>query len=384
MYKFALRNIWLKKSRSILALVGLSIAIIGIISLISISVGIKGEITGIFSKMEGVSVMEVGVLDDSQSKVSLDWVKKLESFPEVKTIVPVITGMAIDFEESDIDLSRGLTSIVAYIGIDPSEASKLQIGSLYYPKVISGRFLKSNDKNSVLLTEGLAEDYKKKVGSKVEFNGKEFTVVGIVDPESEMFNNLIFTSILPAQEMADRDSNIVNILHLDLYDPKDSDNLADKINFRYEDDDIEATSSSGFAGSIGGVLENLDLFLIGVSSIALMVGVIGILNTMLMSVMERTKEIGILKAVGWTSDNILQLIVFESIFLGLLGGAIGVILATFLVIFIANPLLPFPMAISADLIFYSFLVSIISGVVGGVYPAWKASKLDPVDAIRFE
>ena len=385
MYKFAFRNLWLKKSRSALALVGLSIAIIGIITLVSISAGIKYEVTNVISKMEGVTVMQADVFDDTQSYVSLSYKDDLESFSESKVVIPTVSGLAVNFEGKGRTLEAApLGGMVALMGIDVREAVKSEKGGLYNPEILRGRFLKPNDKYSVMIGQAIADDYNKAVGSKVEFNNEKFTVVGIFTSDSNIFDRMVVIPIDIAQELTNRDSDTVGFFYIELKNPADAENLAKKINFRYEDDDLDATSGSGFAGEISGLLGNLDLFFYGVSSIALLVGAVGIINTMLMSVMERTKEFGILKAVGWTNDNILKLIIFESIFLGIIGGIIGIVIAVILVKFVAEPLLTFPMLITLDLVIEAFIIALILGVVGGVYPAWRASKLDPVQAIRFE
>ena len=116
------------------------------------------------------------------------------------------------------------------------------------------------------------------------------------------------------------------------------------------------------------------------SSIAVFVAGIGILNTMLMSVLERTKEFGVLKAVGWTEEDIIVLVLSESFLLGVIGAIIGT-LSGAIVVEIAKHYLGIPMAISTNLVIYAWCFSIIVGVLGGIYPAWRASKLDPIEAI---
>jgi len=385
MYKFAFKNLWLKKSRSILALIGLSVAIIGIISLISISLGIKYEVTNMFSKMDGVTVLQKGVFNDAQSYLSLDYKKKLEVFQESKVVVPTVSGIAADFEKKGSILqAKPLGGLVSFIGVSVSDASKLKQGSLYNPKITKGRSLKSYDNKNVLIGQSIADDYDKTVGSKIYFNGETFKVVGIFNQDSKLFNRMVILPLKEAQKITHRDSNTIGFFYIELKNPSNAEKLADKINFRYEDKGLDASTGSGFAGEISGVMNSLDLFFYAISSIALFIGAIGIINTMLMSVLERTKEFGILKAVGWTNSNILKLIMYESLFLGLIGGIIGLIISIILIKFIAPYFLTFTMIITPTLIIGSIILSLILGIIGGIYPAWKASKLDPVKAIRFE
>lgn len=384
MYKVALKNLTVKKSRTALAMTGLIIAVVGIISLISISDGIRYEVTKTVSMLEGVMVMQKGVLDDTASYLPLSYKSKFENINEVSVVLPSVSGIAVDFEKGGAELKAEiLGGMVGLFGIDASEASKLREGTLYNPKIIQGRFLKASDKYSVIMGESLAEDYKKTVGSKVHFNGKDFKVVGIFESDSAAYERMIMLPVDIAQDLTGRDPDTIGFFYIELKNAKDAEKVASKINFRYEDEDIKATSASGFAGQIEVMLGSIDAFMIGISSIALMVGVVGILNTMLMSVKERTREFGILKAVGWTSEDVIKLILYESIFLGLLGGIVGIIISIGLVS-LASAVLAFPLKITLGTIIYAFVVSVLAGIIGGVYPAWRTSKLDPVAAIRYE
>ena len=108
-----------------------------------------------------------------------------------------------------------------------------------------------------------------------------------------------------------------------------------------------------------------------------------IVNTMLMSVMERQKEIGVLKAVGWTSDDVLKLVLTESLLLGVIGGIIGCVIGSLVVIAI-NDAVDFTLSLTASNIVGAFAFAVFAGVAGGMYPAWRISQVDPIEAIRME
>lgn len=382
MYKFAFKNLWLKKTRSLLALIGLSIAIVGVIGLISISGGIRATVTDVLGKMEGVTVMQKDVIDDIFSSISLDDADDIRSFPEVKVVAPTVSGMASNIEGKGKELQASpFGGMIIYMGVDPSENLKLKRGSLYNPDVTKGRFLKPGDKYNAVIGQTVATDYKKSVGTSIEFNTEKFRIVGIFETGSQFTDNMIFIPISVAQDLAGKESDFVSTFYVELKNPADSEKLATKINFRF--DNLEAKTGSGYSEDIGSMISNLDMFFLVISSVAIIVGAIGIINTMLMSVMERTREFGILKAVGWTSDDILKLIIFESFFLGIIGGLAGCTLG-----WVATQglsiVLPFKLYASPTLILSAFALAMILGVVGGIYPAWRASKLDPVEAIRYE
>ncbi|MBN3036994.1 MAG: FtsX-like permease family protein, partial [Candidatus Diapherotrites archaeon] len=107
------------------------------------------------------------------------------------------------------------------------------------------------------------------------------------------------------------------------------------------------------------------------------------INTMLMSVMERMKEFGVLRSMGWTSDDVMKLIVAESALIGLGGGVIGSVLGL-TVVEIAKSVIDIPMRVTPELWAAAMAFSLVSGLLGGIYPAWKAGKIDPLEAIRTE
>ena len=132
---------------------------------------------------------------------------------------------------------------------------------------------------------------------------------------------------------------------------------------------------------LNGILTNLKILAIIVSIISAIVAGIGVINTMLMSVMERTKEIGTLKAVGWTSSNVTKMILIESAFIGLLGSLLGLILG-YLLSSLITAAVGISTIITFNLVLQNFLFGFILGIIGGVYPAMVASKLDPIEALR--
>jgi len=134
---------------------------------------------------------------------------------------------------------------------------------------------------------------------------------------------------------------------------------------------------------VGNLLMTLDVFLLAVSSFACIVGAIGVVNTMLMSVTERVREFGILKAVGWTRTDIAKLVVVEALGLGVFGGAVGALLGL-LIVQLMKGLLPFDPLAPPWVIGVGFAGAIVLGLVGGLYPAWRAASMDPVEAIRWE
>ena len=148
-------------------------------------------------------------------------------------------------------------------------------------------------------------------------------------------------------------------------------------------DNITTISSVMEMGQMADMLNMLKASSWGISLLAIVVGGLGIINTMLMSVFERTREIGVLKAVGWSNRKILTMIVGESLVItivsAIIGSIIGVVLCTFLA-----PMMGLKPVFSLDIFVQAFGIAIIVGIIGGLYPAIKAIKLPPTEALRYE
>ena len=165
--------------------------------------------------------------------------------------------------------------------------------------------------------------------------------------------------------------------------PDDVQKIVDVFNFKFSEDEVEAVSASDLSSQFTGFIDNFRLVVFIVAAVAAVVAGIGILNTMLMSVLERFKEIGALKAVGWAKFDIVKMILFESIFIGVLGGLLGIIFglggaAALEIFFGLNT------EVTLQLLFNSFMFSVLIGLIAGFYPAWVASKMDPIEALRAE
>jgi putative ABC transport system permease protein len=382
MFKFAFNNLWKKRSRSMLALIGLSIAIVGVVGLISISDGLRYNINQVLSKMEGVTVMQKGSMDDTFSSVSLDDAKRIEQLQGVKVVVPLISGIASNVEKKGGSITASpMGGMVMLIGLDPSKSRLLKEGSLYNPKIAKGRPLSQNDRYSVVMGAKIAERYKKSVGSSFFFNDHDFKIVGIFESGSTLVDNVVAIPFDTAQEIYSKPKDRASSLYVEPTDVKDASALASRINLMFPDK-LDAKTASQSSGQFNTIFTMMDTFFMVVSSVAVIIGAIGILNTMLMSVMERTREFGILRAVGWTAEDVMKLIVFESFFLGIIGGLLGCALG-FVAVQALGAILMFHPLATPTLLITAFMLAIFLGVMGGLYPAWKASRQDPITSIRY-
>lgn len=379
MHSFAFKNLWSKRTRSFLALVGLSIAIVGVIGLISISSGIRMSIVEGLSKMQGVIVLQKDVLIPTTSSVLAEYEDKIAQIPEVSATSPEVWAFANTLDEEGT-MQQGLASAVMMIGIDPSKTAKFRGGGMYNQNLKKGRFLKGGDRYVAVISKAIADQTKKSVGSVIKLNDKKFSVVGIFETGSTALDNHVIIPTDIAREFAGYDRDHVTAIFAEVKNPADADAVAKKVEFLF--DDVSAKSGSEYSQEVSSIVSQLDVFFLVISMVAVVVGAIGILNTMLMSVMERVKEFGILRAIGWTRDDVRKLIMFESLYLGVIGGVLGVALG-YLSSIALGWVLPFKPVATGELLAFGFALAIALGVVGGLYPAWRASKLDPITAIRY-
>ena len=262
-----------------------------------------------------------------------------------------------------------------------------------------GRILNSNDHGKVLLgSDFLTDRFGKTIepGSKVKINGKDFEVVGISKKTSNfIFNGAIIMLNDDMENLLDIHDNI-DLIVAQVEDQNKINDVANEIerklrkdrNKRIGEEDFSVQTPLESLSAVSTVLNIVNLIVIGIAAISLLVGGIGITNTMYTSTLERTKEIGIMKAVGAKNKDILFIFLIESGLLGLVGGIIGAALGlrlAFAASSVAGSFLggiDLQVQVSWPLLIGSVAFSFLLGIFSGLLPALQASKLKPVEALR--
>ncbi len=251
-----------------------------------------------------------------------------------------------------------------------------------------GRFLDETDRGQphIVISKKLAKQYgqggvPKKVGDTLHIDGKPFEIVGIYDTGSMFLDVVIVMDIDVARKLVGVASDRASSFYVEMDNISQNQAVAALIEQAVPN--VDARSMEEFQANFGVLMGQLDLFLLMTVSLALLVGVVGIINTMLMSTTERFVEFGVLRTNGWSRGHVLALVTFESAMLGLLSGVIGCTIAVVAAL-IANQFLTGGLVLSIPLwlVALGIGLSVVTGTLGGLYPAWKASRLVPMDAIR--
>jgi putative ABC transport system permease protein len=378
MIKLSFLNIFRRKSRATLSIVGMLIGLSAMVVLTALVDGTYNDMLNMVSMFQGVIVMEKDAVDPMLSKVDVSVKDKLESISGVRVVVPEIWGVPSKFEGESLGLSNLSLNMVFLYGVDVASYERLR-GNGWLGDLYAGSMLKPGERSAVVIGKKLAEDYSKGVGSTLTVNGKRFRVKGILKTESDMLGGIIVMPIEDARELVVFPENKVSSFYVELMEPEKDKQMAKKIEFVLGGN-LEANTSSDFSAQINSMLGNFRLVALFLGLLAALVAGIGIANTVLMNVLDRTAEIGTLRALGWTSFDVLKMVLLESTFLALIGSVLGIGFGVLLSIQLGNAGLQ--VLVTPQLLITTFMFGLAVGILAGLYPAYRASTMDPIKAIR--
>jgi len=362
------RGLLRRPVRTGLTLAGIAIGIAAVVALVGISRGFEKS-WGAGAKERGIDVV-VSTLGSALTPkpFSTDVRDRVARMPEVAATCSVFVDLT-----SVEDASMMMVSAREWGGFSWNNL-----------KLLSGRMPKDAMEPAVVLGQTAAEVLKKKIGDPLQLESKELTVVGIVDGGALVENGSVVLSLPLFQEITGNEGKI-NILDVraagDLNETQMK-QLCDQIN-RVVPEARAVPASEHISNSEASRFIRAMSW--GTSLLAVLVGVFGVMNTMLMTVFERRQEMCILLAIGWKRGRITRMILWESALLGLMGGTVGVLLG----VVGAKMLEKLPAVhgllepdLSMPLLLISVAISVVVGVVSGLYPAWRSSRLPPSLALQ--
>lgn len=380
--KMSIKSILSNKMRTFLTMLGIIIGVLSVIVLVSLGQGTTASVTESIESM-GSNMISVYITDRSE-RFDYDDVMEISNIEGVNNVTPVISN--------NVNAKYGLEDVD--VNIKGVNENYLEINNyeLDYGRFISPIDIDYRNKIVILGTDTAEELFGtvNPVGEKISINGEKYTVAGVLaEKEDSMFGSSNELIIAPATtvmrqfktdtigeitvqgESADTSATTVENLEsylLDIFEDEDS---------------YKVFNQADLLSTIGDVTKTLTLMLGGIAGISLLVGGIGIMNIMLVTVTERTREIGIRKAIGAKRSSILTQFLIESSVISCMGGIIGIILGLAVNSLIATAM-GLTTVISIQIIGLAFGFSLAVGIFFGMYPANKASKLKPVDALRYE
>ncbi|MCJ7703364.1 MAG: ABC transporter permease [Anaerolineales bacterium] len=361
----ALQNLWQRTSRTLLTLGTIGITVGGIMALEATIRGTLDMISGLSSDAE-VMIRQAGIADTGYSTIDQRVGSKIAGIEGVQSVSGLIFSATMIPETNSFFIFRGLA---------PNEYS------LQQENVVEGESLTSN--HQILLGRMMADAMNKRIGDTVELTGSRFRVVGIIDSNTTWMEMGGIITLRDAQTMMGK-SRKVSLYMVKVENPSKAADIVDQINTTFPE--VHASLTGEFAQEMPD-MQSMDVMMGAISFLAIIVGGMGVMNTMLMTVLERTREIGVLRALGWRSRRILALILQEAVWLGLLGGLCGILIAFGLGTLLGSiPMMGEALSLKweLDIFVRAIALALFLGVLGGFYPAFRATRLQPVEALRYE
>lgn len=396
-FRLAFRSLAGRSVRTWLTMVGIFIGITAVVSLISLGSGLQDSINAEFESMGKNRIMITpggGQFGPQGGELSIGKMTE-EDLTAVRKVKGVDVSTAYISKSSKIKFKDELHFLDVW-GFDTDAEAEEIVKRTGFLEIDAGRQLKNGDKFKVVIGNGIAYDTFEKdlrIGDTLVIEDNEFKVIGIQKP-STMSNRIIRIPLEVARDLYNAPEEISGIFVLTKSGEEPS-VVAERIKrslgrFRgveKGEEDFSVQTAEQTIAQLNMILSIVTLFLAGIAAISLIVGGIGIMNTMYTAVLERTREIGIMKAIGATNRNVLLLFLIESGILGMAGGIVGVFIGFLIskggeLIAVKMGADFFRSSFSVFLIFGSLAFSFVIGMISGILPARQASLLQPVEAFR--
>ena len=357
---------WRRKARSLLTMLGIGIGVAAVIALAAMAEGIASG----YAAFAGGSGADLLVTKTDAGDLTLSTVdqqvgERIAQLADVQNVSGVIFNM--------VSLEKIPYFIVG--GYDPDEVA------IEHFKIVEGEPL--SGEKEVILGRQAADNLKKTVGDSIRLYESPFRIVGVYETGQSFEDGGAVISLTDAQAVFQKPRQ-VTFYEVQVRDPTQLDGV--KVRIEQLFDDLSVSEASDVADEQLTV-QSMKAMAWGIGLIAVLIGGLGMMNTMIMSVFEQTREIGVLRAVGWRKGRVLRLIITQSLVLSALGGLLGIAIGLSLVWLInRTPAISSyaPGVLTPTLLIQGMIVALVLGTIGGIYPARRAAGLSPIEALRYD
>ncbi|MDO5825664.1 MAG: ABC transporter permease [Methanosphaera sp. rholeuAM130] len=372
-FKLILKNPFRNKTRSTLAITGIAIGIATIVALGLITASLEDSTeTTLKDGSAEITATKIGTAMGSSGTLNESYVDELAKIDGVEKTAGMLETTIVDTSDTDTPNNFGYTLYGANADdLDIVGISNVN-GSIY-----------NEDSNELIVGKSLADEKNFTIGDTVDVYGNEYKITGIYETGSMFYDSSMYTSLKRLQNITDNEGDISTI-SIKIKKDANLTTVNDKIKTEYNNT-LSTITTEEMAKTIDDTLGMINSATTAIEALAIIIGGLGVINTMMMTVFERTREIGVLKSVGWTKKRILSMIMGESIVLTIISGIIGSILGV-LAIAILSKLGgdELTLVFNINIFMKAFAVALTVGIIGGLYPAIKASRLSPTEALRYE
>lgn len=367
------KNLFRRKARTTLTVLGIAIGVAAIIAL-----GVMASLleNGFSSMMAGsksdLLLSQPDTFSLSYSAVDEAIVEHLSAMPEVTQVSAMVQ-----------DIAQTPENPFFFVFGYPVESYILDRYQILEGYALDSLQAEQARGKPMLLGAAAAEALGKKTQDTLHLGDSLFRIVGIYQTGDAFEDRGAVIRLRDAQSLFNR-TNTVSVIYIQLKDPGYQAQFQQRVERLWPDLLLSSTDQFTNRSSMFTVLQ---AYVIGIAGLAILLGGVGMMNAQLMAVLERTREIGVLRAVGWSSQRVLTMILGESLLISLAGGLVGILLAWLGLqgVGLLSPLLQgMASQVSAAHLLRAFLVVLPVGLIGGAYPAWRASRLPPVEALRYE
>ena len=377
------KNPFRNKTRSSLAIVGIAIGIMVIVALGMITGGLENSTQSTLKAGAAeITVSQAGSTGiDSSGSINQTYVADILSLNGVKTTAGILRASNTTTGSTSSNSTQGgFGGGLSITGIDSDKLSLMGIDS------VNGTAFTNDSTNQVIIGKTEAQSLNKTVGDTINLYGQNFTIAGTFETGNFMTDNGIMMPLSTLQNLTSNQNKVSEVL-VKVTDNANVTTVSNTITNAYPNQ-LSTSTAADSANRINQGLGFINTASWAISLLAIFIGAVGVINTMVMTVYERTREIGVLKAVGWKDSRILGMILGESIVLTLIAFVVGTVIAVTgvevlltLVPSVGNAITP---SFSIYIFLRAFGIALIVGIIGGLYPAYRASRLSPTEALRYE